>query len=168
MASLITRRRLLVGGAALAAASLAGGLASFLHLPPSSPGYKVLSEREQLQVSALGQALFPTGNPLGPSFLEIDGVARVDALLDDGLHARSVKPLRYTLGALDWGARLSLGTPLHLLDPAEALTLLQAWSTHEVILRRAAVDGVKSVLAMAYFDNARVLERLEFTPGCYA
>ena len=154
--ALISRRRLIAGSVLIAAAVSVSGAAWFAHLEPAASGARTLSEQELRWVSALGMALFPVGNPIGPSFDEVDGAMRVDTLLSEYLLPKAATPLRYVLKSLDIGARLSMGASLLELDPAARLQLLLDWSKQENVARRASLDGLKSVLAIAYFDVQEV------------
>lgn len=164
---LISRRRLIAGSVLIAAAVSAGGAAWFADLDPADPGAKLLSTQELAWVTALGAALFPEGNPIGPSFVEVDGALRVDTLLAEYMLPKAATPLRYVLKSLDIGARLSMGAGLVDLDPADCLQLLLDWSHHENLARRASLDGIKSVLALAYFDVQAVQDAVGFSSRCH-
>jgi hypothetical protein len=165
--ALISRRRLIAGSVIIAAALSAGGAAWFLNLEDAAPSAQALSQRELLWVSALGMALFPLGNPIGPSFDDVDGAMRVDTLLAEFLLPKAATPLRYVLKSLDIGARLSLGASLLELDPGARLQLLLDWSKQENVARRASMDGLKSVLAIAYFDVPEVQDAIGFSSRCH-
>lgn len=165
--ALISRRRLIAGSVLIAAAVSTAGVAWFADLEPAAPHAKVLSDQELAWISALGSALFPVGNPIGPSFEEVDGALRVDTLLAEYMLPKAATPLRYVLKSLDIGARLSMGAGLVELDPADRLQLLLDWSRQENIARRASLDGVKSVLALAYFDVQAVQDAVGFSSRCH-
>ena len=165
--ALISRRRLITGSVLIAAAVSAGGAAWFLSLEEPAASAQTLSERELLWISALGMALFPEGNAIGPSFDSVDGAMRVDTLLTEYLLPKAATPLRYVLKSLDIGARLSLGAPLLELDPSDRLQLLLDWSKQENVARRASLDGLKSVLAIAYFDVQEVQDAVGFSSRCH-
>ncbi len=165
--ALISRRRLIAGSVLIAAAVTAGGAAWFAILDEAAPGAQTLSEQELLWVSALGMALFPVGNAIGPSFDSVDGAMRVDTLLSEYMLPKAATPLRYVLKSLDIGARMSMGAPLLELDQSTRLQLLLDWSNQENVARRASLDGLKSVLAIAYFDVREVQKAVGFTSRCH-
>ena len=71
------------------------------------------------------------------------------------------------LKSLDIGARLSLGASLLELDQSARLQLLLDWSKQENVARRASLDGLKSVLAIAYFDVPEVQDAIGFSSRCH-
>jgi hypothetical protein len=160
---LVTRRRVVVGGVALTSALAA---ASVLVLPSPAQGMRVLGPREREVVDALGEALFPVGNAVGPSWLDIDLVAEVDRILDRVLPGRAVYGFRVLLNVLEWSAVLVAGKPLTSCTVEERLELFEALEVRESVVRRAARDGLRGVMALAYFDHPTVWKAIGFRSLC--
>jgi len=157
MASRPTRRGLIFGGAALAAASaVCAGVV--VKLPEPGPGRRVLSERECFVVGRLADAIWPEGNPIGVSAVEADVVAGVDELLADTLGSDQGTAFRQIVRALD--AAVDVESP-------DLLERMQAWQGPEELFKRVATDGIKAVLGLAYFNHPRVLDAVGFDSRCH-
>ena len=158
MASRPTRRALILGGLAAGA----GGLvcAGLVRLPEPAAGRAVLGEREAEIVQALGDAIWPEGNPIGVSAREARLVEGVDALLDDTLGQDQVTAFRHLLRAMDMTLDVEAPGP-------ELLAALQQWQAPEELFSRVAADGVKAVLGMAFFNDDQVLEAVGFSSRCH-
>lgn len=165
--ALVTRRRLMLGGVALGVAAAGGFLATQVPLEPAAPGRAVLSDADAVLITALGQCIFPVGNPIGVDWDQVDGTALVDHVLDFTLSDQAVAPFRHSLRGLDWAARMGHGAPLVDLSPGDRLELLLAWSVPTATARRLAVDGVKAVLGLAFFNHPQVLDAVGFNSRCH-
>ncbi len=163
MTALVTRRRLLAGGLGLAGALALGWAVA---LPGPAEGMRVLSAEERRVVAALGEALFPAGNPVGLSWQDIDGVAEVDRILDRVISGEARVAFRYLLTALDWSAVLVAGKPVTACALDERLALCRALEARESVVRRAARDGLRGVFALAYFDHPRVWQAIGYRSRC--
>ena len=154
---------MILGGIGLGGAVALGVLA----MPPApAEGMRVLGTEEKRVVAALGEALFPAGNAVGPSWEDIDLVAEVDRVLDRVLSKPAVLGFRYLLTALDWSAVLIAGKPLTACPVEERLELFEALDARESVLRRAAKDGLRGVLALAYFDHPQVWAAIGYRSRC--
>lgn len=159
-----TRRRLILGGfAAAGALAVCAGLTA--RLPAPGPGLRVLSTREAELVEALGEALWPPGNPIGVSWDQVALSDSVDELLADVLAGDSVSGFRQILRSLDLAF---LPDTLDGLPPEERLARLQAWQGPDELVSRVATDGLKAVLGIAYFNDPKVLEAVGFSSRCHA
>ncbi len=156
--ALITRRRLL--GAGLAAGALAV-CAGTVRLGSPSPDLRVLSRDERLLVDALGEALWPEGNPIGIPWV---GAEHVDEVLAVTLLPVSVLAFRYALRGLAWGSLLT-GRSISARSALERVELLHAWSEGP-LPERLSHDGIKVVLGMAYFNHPSVMEALGVNFRC--
>jgi hypothetical protein len=161
--ALITRRRVVVAGIGLGSAVALGVIAM---PPPPARGMRVLGSEEVRVVAALGEALFPEGNAVGPSWEDIDLVAEVDRILDRVLSDQAVLAFRYLLTALDWSAVLVAGKPVTACRIDERLELCRALDQRESVVRRAAKDGLRGVFALAYFDHPRVWAAIGYRSRC--
>jgi len=161
--ALVTRRRVVVGGVGLGAAVALGALV----IPPKpARGMRVLGAEEQRVVAALGEALFPPGNAVGPSWQDIDLVAEVDRILDRVLSDQAVFAFRTLLTALDWSAVLVAGKPVTACRLDERLELCRELEQRQSVVRRAAKDGLRGVFALAYFDHPRVWASIGYRSRC--
>ncbi|MCP4920389.1 MAG: hypothetical protein GY913_26100 [Proteobacteria bacterium] len=158
-----TRRRLILGGfAAAGALAVCSGLTA--RLPAPGVGLRTLSTREGELVEALGEALWPAGNPIGVAASEVGLSARVDDLLSDVLAGDSVSGFRQILRSLDL---TMLPDRLDALEPAERLARLRAWQGPDELVSRVAADALKAVLGIAYFNDDRVLAAVGFDSACH-
>jgi hypothetical protein len=138
----------LLGSAALATL---GGVGAFLHLPAAAPGWNVLSEREARLVQAFGEALFPPGNPLGLSGLDVDLPRRVDELLGVELDPEMTPIFRYVIATIDDFTLLSRGGGFARLALEERKDVLAHWDDNDVFPRRALYDFLRLIMGMAFF-----------------
>lgn len=146
----LTRRSVVIGAVAL------GLGARLLVLPSPSAGRKLLSASEIETVIALGEALFPPGNPLGVSANEVDLATAVDTLLADTLAPEVGELFRYTLEGLRVGTFLSRQCSFASLPLEKRLQVVQNWADEAVQPRRMAADALRMVLGMAFFNETRV------------
>ena len=160
---LITRRRVVVGGVGVASAV---ALAYAAWLPAPAEGRSVLGPDEQDVIDALGEAMFPLGNPVGPSWRDVDLVAEVDRVLEHCLPDQAVIGFRYLCSALNWSALVVAGRPLTACTIAERLELFEALEQRGSVVRRAARDGLRGVLALAYFDHPMVWRAIGYRSRC--
>lgn len=161
--ALLSRRRLLglsVGGAAAIA------LAWAVQLEDPAPELRVLGRRERALIDAVGEALFPPGNPVGPGWAELDLGAEVDRMLDHELGPSMVTPFRALLKGLDLAALWTFGGRFAACTLPERLELLRAWGEAGVVPTRLAHDSIKSIMGLAYFNHPRVLAQLGYRASC--
>ena len=156
----MTRRALLAGGALAAGAGtlVCAGLAP---LPDAGSGLRVLSTEEAEIVEALADALWPEGNAIGIEAQDLGMADRVDQLFAEVMGQQSVTASRQVLrGLAAWPGFSGL-------DVAERLRKLQDWTGPDELLSRVAVDGVKAVLGLAYFNAPEVLSALGYRSFCH-
>lgn len=150
----VTRRRLLVSGAAAAAVAALG--VPMVDLPGPGPGAFVLSEGEKGLVRAVGDAMFPPDNPVGICALDVDLGALVDDLVGDVLDPMVAPLFRYLLRALEVGTLASRGAPFSALSRDVRREVLTTWSDNAILPRRLAYDSFKTILGMAFFNAPEV------------
>lgn len=161
----LSRRTLLLGGASLAGLAAVGVPASVL--PAAAPGFRILSESEGALVAAIGEALFPAGNPLGIAAADVDLPLLVDDLMAEELDPVVQPVFRYLLRGLEVGTVASRGSTFGGLSLEERRDVLENWSDNAVFPRRLAYDALKSVLGMAFFNAPAVTERIGWYPTCH-
>ncbi|HJN76992.1 MAG TPA: hypothetical protein QGF58_23910 [Myxococcota bacterium] len=148
---------ILAGVAVAASGAVCAGV---VRLPDPAPGRRVLSEREAELTGLLGDAIWPEGNPIGVSSREARLVDGVDELLADTLGEDQVAGFRHLLRVLDLS--------IDIEGPPEALLAsLQDWQSPDMLVSRVAIDGIKAVLGMAYFNDDRVLAAVGFSSRCH-
>ena len=158
-------RRTFVASAVLASLGALGVYEGML--PDAGVGFAVLGGDEPLIVAAVADAFFPPGNPVGVAARDIDLAARVDLLLADALEPQIVLAFRYVLRALEDGTRLSRGTRFSRLDLDTRREVVNVWGDDAVVPRRMALDALKIVLALAWFNEPEVAAALGWTPSCH-
>lgn len=162
----IGRRSLLKGGAALTAVvGLVGGV-GFVVLDGPAPGFRILSPAEVATVQALGEALFPPGNPLGVSGLEVDVAARVDELLAEWLDPMLILPTRYLLRGFRVGSMVSRASDFSSLPLADREEVMEVWSHHDLLPRRLAYDALRSVIGLSIFLDDRMFAATGWETAC--
>lgn len=157
-------RRALLGLCAASAAALALAWAARLEDP--GPGLRVLGAHERGLIDAMGEALFPPGNPVGPAWSELELGAEVDQMLHHELGPAVVTPFRALLRAVDLAALWTFGARFARCSLAERLELLHAWGEAGVVPTRLAHDSLKGVMGLAYFNHPRVLAQLGYRASC--
>lgn len=162
---ILSRRNLLLGGAAAASLTAVGVPVSML--PPAAAGFQVLSDGEASLIAALGEAFFPPGSPLGVSAAEVDLPLLVDALMADELDPVVQPVFRYLLRGLDAGTFASRGATFESLTLEERRDVLENWSDNAIFPRRLAHDALKTVLGMAFFNAPEVTARIGWNPPCH-
>lgn len=166
---LLTRRRLLKLGVGLGGVALllGGGGSWLLADRPARAGLKVLSDGEASFVEALADALFPAGNPLGVPASAVDVVGGADAYIA-GMLPRDRKGLRALLRAIEQWPRMSMESTRRFseLDVPARVEVLRAFDDSSVVERRLLGSLLRTLVAVSYFDDARVLAALSFTAGC--
>ena len=135
-------------------------------LPASALGGRVLSAGERGLVLALGEALFPPGNPLGVSAADVDIAGLVDELIGDFLDPVAAPVFRYLLRGLDAGTFASRGAAFGALPLAARREMLDTWADNAVLPRRLAYDTFKTVVGMAFFNDARAKAAVGWTVEC--
>lgn len=159
----VTRRRLLLGGAALGAG--AGSVGAVIEFGVPAEGARLLTARELAVVGAIAEVMFPLGA------FPIDGVeagvaGEVDRIVADVLAPVHASGFRVLLHTLEWGTLASRGRPFSALPAAQRAEVLTTWSDPTVFTRRVVGDAFKVVLGMAYFGHPEVLARIGWTTGC--
>jgi len=163
MNALISRRNLIRAGLLAGAAVGAGGLA-WLREP--TLGLRVLAPEEVRVIEAMGEVMFPEGNPVGPSWRDADVVLAVDDLLADTLWPPNVPAFRYLLRTLELGTLLSRGQRFTECPPGVRLAVLEIWDQEDPFPRRLLSTSLRSVMAMAYFNHPAVQAALGWRLGC--
>jgi hypothetical protein len=132
-----------------------------------APGRAALSTREADVVKALADAHFPPGNVLGFSADDVDVVAGADAYLA-ALLPEDRRLFRALLTAFDQWPRLSLASTstFSALDTNARVSVLRAFEESARIERRLIASLFRTLVGMPFFDDARVLSAIGFTPGC--
>ena len=161
----VSRRTLLVTGAASAAIAALGVREAIL--PPPAEGRWALSEPELGTVTALGEAMFPPGNPLGVSGPEVGIASRVDHLLGQELDAEIGEIFRYLLRALEDGTLVSRGHRFASLPLGERQSVIAHWDDNDLLPRRALYDGLRLVMGMAYFNAPEVTASIGWRARCH-
>jgi len=161
----LSRRGLMGGGIALAAAGGAG--TAIVRLGGPSVDSLALTGPERRIVAAVGAVLFPATHfsLRGDAPEVVDEVDRLLAELLEPLHASG---FRYVLRALEWGTLASRGTRFSKLDEQERLDVLCTWKGPERMARRVAVDSIKVVFSMAYFSRPSVMADIGWRASCGA
>lgn len=150
----VTRRAVLVSGAAVAAVAALG--VQLADLPASAPGGLLLSHDERHLVRAVGDAMFPPGNALGVSAEDVDVGQLVDDLMGSVLDPVVAPVFRYLLRALDLGTLASRGVAFSGLPREARREVLENWSDNAILPRRLAYDTFKTILGMAFFNAPEV------------
>jgi hypothetical protein len=150
----VSRRTALVAGAAAVAAAAVGTPVAVLSAP--KVGFRLLSPREVVLVSAIGEALFPPGNPLGVCAADVGIARRVDDLLADVLDPVVAPVFRYLLRGFDLGTLVSRQQAFEALSLPERRDVLDTWSDDAVFPRRLGYDTFKLIFGMAFFDTPPV------------
>lgn len=161
---LLTRRRLMLAGAALAAVGLGGWAVATL--PEPGAGRLALSDDEVALVEALGEAMFPPGNPVGVAGSSLALGAAVDELLGDTLDPMVGPLFRHILAALDAGTLVSRGARFGALPLEARVDVLAHWDDNALFPRRAAYDALRLVMGMAYFNAPEVLAAIGWRARC--
>ncbi|RME24069.1 MAG: hypothetical protein D6798_12095 [Deltaproteobacteria bacterium] len=160
--ALVSRRALLIAGAA---AAVAGAGVGIVHLGRPAPGYRVLSPREVQVVEALARVLFPPG--IFPVHGGDGGTAPgVDLLLAETFPPHTVPPFRYVLRAIQLGTLISRGRHFHELPPDEAAEVVAIWAGDDPLPRRLASDSVKLILGTAFFRRPEVKAAIGYRAEC--
>lgn len=118
----------------------------------------LLTEAEAKLIRAVGQAMFPRDASDVPDGVEADVVGYVDRLLHESLPFERTQ-LRALLQLFDkgfavWamrpGARLTSGSV------EDVTAYLRSWEESSVYARRMALEGLRSLLLMAWFGSEKV------------
>jgi hypothetical protein len=158
----LTRRRVLLGGAAVAV--VGGGLLARRATVPA-PGAKALSAVELACVGALAEVMFP-GAPFPVNGLEAGVPAEVDRIVAELLQPVHAAGFRTLVQSLEWGTLASRGTRFSALPPADRADVLERWLSPDLFPRRIAADALKVVLGMAYFAHPDVLAHMGWRAEC--
>ena len=157
----VTRRGLLLGGAA-ASVAMAGGVA--WELAPA-PGASVLSEHELRVVRALAEVMFP-GAPFPVDGITAGVAEEVDRIVGEVLEPIHASGFRTLLHAVEWGTLASRGQRFSALPADDRREVLETWGDPTVFARRVAGDSFKVVLGMAYFNHPEVLAHMGWRATC--
>jgi hypothetical protein len=162
---LVTRRRVLLAGAAFTAVSLVGVGGVVLHLDAPAPGARLLSVRELAIVRALGEVLLPAGDfPIHGGDPSV--VAEVDRIVDqvlDPLHGRG---FRYLLRSFEFGALTGHGALFSALPVAQRREVMKVWADPAVLPRRIGWEALRVVVSMAYFSRPPVTAAMGWRSIC--
>jgi hypothetical protein len=151
--------------ASLGAAAVAGGGGVVLHLETPAAGMVILSAEELQLIAALCEVWFPAG------VFPIDGIEAgvpeaIDGVLLDIMESVQLTGFRYVLRTLQWGTVARWGRRFTNLEVAERVVVLDRWSDTDVVPRRAAIDAVKTVLAIPYFRHPTIVSTIGWRSGC--
>jgi len=148
-------------------AAVVGGLGAGVALRLDGPARDmVILNAEELDViHALCEVWFPAG------VFPIDGIEagvprEVDGVLQDIMGDVQLAGFRYVLRTLQWGTVARWSRRFTDLEVSERIVVLDRWSDADVVPRRAAVDAVKAVLAIAYFRHPTIIETIGWRTGC--
>lgn len=161
---MVTRRRVVLAGAALGGAGLVGGAVG-LHLDAPAPGARALSLAELGTVRAVGEVLFPAG------VFPIDGghpavLAEVDRVVADTLDALRGRLFRYVLRTLEYGTVATRGARFSALDVETRREVFERWADPHVLVRRVSWDSVRVILGMAFFVQPEVADAMGWRALC--
>lgn len=165
----LVRRGLVLGavGATATGAVLTWGHGQRYPEPEPACTLRYLQRREFAILAALSDALFPSGNAIGPSGTEARVPEYVDHLLaemdsDKAAEFRSML-LLFEHGTLAFGLRARRFTEL----PQKARErYLRRWEEARVYSRRMLAAGLKTILGTAYFAHPDVQEALGIDRLC--
>ena len=151
--------------ATLGAATIAASGGAALHLGAPAPGMSILSRDELDVLAALCEVWFPAG------IFPIDGIEagvpeQVDNVLQDIMEPMQLAGFRYVLRTLQWGTVARWGRRFTALALDERVVVLDRWADSDVVPRRAALDAVKTVLAIPYFRHPTIVATIGWRSGC--
>jgi hypothetical protein len=127
-----------------------------------------LSEGELSVIGALGEVMFPEGNAIGLSGLDIGLEGEVDLLLGETLDPKLVPPFRYLLRFVQFGTIAQTGKRFTSCSPEKRAELLAEWGRPGSKFRNGGIASLKSVLGMAYFNHPDVLNAIGWRSYCAA
>ncbi len=157
----LTRRRFFRVGVAGSIALGAGGLFAW-----QTSGYDVpdaiarrlvsLSPKEYRVVAAVAERVVRADDGAFPSAREVDAALHVDALIVE-LHPADARDLSHLLHLIEHGIPPLHGKPSRFthLDGDQQDEVLDAMRTGSSTLLRAAFEGLKSLIVLAYFSDER-------------
>lgn len=122
----------------------------------------LLTEAEANLIGALGQAMFPRDASEIPDGIDADVVGYVDRLLHESLPFERTQ-LRALLQLFDKGFAVWAMRPMARIAtaPVEDVTdYLRTWEESSIYARRMALEGLRSLLLMAWFGSEKVNEVL--------
>jgi hypothetical protein len=164
----ITRRRLLLGGAAAGVAAAAyATLRQVGRYPDAEPGYKLLDPKQVAIFQVLGDYLLPPGGPLPGSGGDRDTLTRLDSYVGGMPPDRAWVVMGLALvfehgTAFDrYGARR-----LTQLPAERRAQYLKAWSKSSVVVQQQLWMAARSILGVVYFDRADVLAAMKMNIAC--
>jgi hypothetical protein len=143
----ITRRQLFV--ATTACATLAAGGGVLAHLPAPGPGRRLLSAAEVEVVTALADAFFPPGNPVGVAGAAVNVAAELDRMLAEDLDPVVAPVFRHLLRGLEYGSVATHGGRFSHLERPVREEVLADWSDAGNVPRRMAYEVLKTCVGWA-------------------
>lgn len=152
--------------AALGATATTGlGTGVVLHLADPARGMTILNSEELSVLRALCEVWFPAG------VFPIDGIEAgvpeaVDQVLQDIMGEVQVTGFRYVLRTLQWSTLARWGRRFTELAVSERVVVIDRWSETDVVPRRAAMDAVKTVVAIPYFRHPTIIDTIGWRTGC--
>ena len=146
----ITRHQLLVATTACTALAGRGGVLA--QLPSPAPGLALLSQGELDIVTALADAFFPPGHPMGLSGASRNVAEELDRLLVEDLDPVLGPVFRHLLRGLEPGAVTSHGGRFSRLERPLREQILAEWSDPTNVPRRMAYDVLKTCVGWARFN----------------
>ena len=151
--------------ATVGAAAVASSGSAVLHLGAPAHGMLILSSDELSVLAALCEVWFPAG------VFPIDGIEagvpeQVDNVLNDIMEPMQLTGFRYVLRTLQWGTVARWGRRFTDLHVDERVVVLDRWADTDVVPRRAALDAVKTVIAIPYFRHPTIVASLGWRMGC--
>ncbi|MBM4369047.1 MAG: gluconate 2-dehydrogenase subunit 3 family protein [Deltaproteobacteria bacterium] len=162
---MITRRQVLAATAAVTAIGSGGVLA---HLPSPAPGRKLFSAAEVEVVTALAEAFFPAGNPIGVAGGGVDVAGELDRLLVDELDHVVAPVFRHLLRGIEYGSVATHGARFSALEPLAREEVLAEWAEPANVPRRMAYEVLKTCVGWAYFNAPQVRAALGWEAECHA
>ena len=164
---LLTRRGVMrlglgVGGALLVLGSGAGFV---FRAKPAAQGRVLLSVDEGATVAALADAYFPEGNEVGVAANHLDIAGSVDAYMAR-LLPREQRLLRALFTLIEQWPRTQLASGFSALSLDDRIAMLTTWETSALEQRQALASVLRTIVAVSYFDEPRVLAAIGHRHGC--
>ena len=163
---LITRRQLVAATSACAAFAGTGGVLA--QLPAPAPGRRLLAASEIDVVSALIEAFFPPGNPLGVSGSQVDAASELDRLLVDELDPVVAPVLRHLLRGFEYASIATHGARFSQLERPVREEILTEWSDPANVPRRMAYEVLKTCVGWAWLTAPAVRTAIGWQADCHA
>ena len=162
---LITRRQLVAATSACAALAGTGGVLA--QLPAPAPGRRLFSSGEIAIVSALVEAFFPPGNPLGVYGAQVDAASELDRLLVDELDPVVAPVFRHLLRGLEYATVATHGARFSHLERPVREEILADWSDPANVPRRMAYEVLKTCVGWAWLTAPAVRAAIGWHADCH-